>query len=72
MKISLTIEFPDALAEEFVQLIRNFDVKHDPRHEDIVKLCWVMEGNVGIKRMQEVLGSIDPPAAFTQVFERMK
>ncbi len=43
MKISLTIEFPDALAEEFVQLIRNFDVKHDPRHEDIVKLCWVVE-----------------------------
>lgn len=70
MKISLTIEFPDELAQEFMQLVRTFDAKHDPRHQGAVKVTMLNQSDLTIEKMTAVLESLDPPPDFMQVWQK--
>lgn len=44
MKIHFSAELPDGLAQEFLQHLRDFDIRHDPHHENKVRLYIFPEG----------------------------
>ena len=71
MKISLTIEFPDDLAQDFMQSIRIFDMKHDPNHEGKVKIAWFGKSDdMSFEELKAIMESVDPPFAFLEGFKR--
>jgi hypothetical protein len=71
MKISVTIELPDDLTQEFIQMIRVFDMKHDPNHEGRVKVAWFGESNeMPFEKLQAIMESVDPPFAFRKAFKK--
>jgi len=58
--MSLKVTIPDDLAKEFLQMIRDFDTKHDPNHEDKVTLQVFAEGGLTVEEMSEILDSMTP------------
>ena len=70
MKISLMIEFPDELAQEFMQMIRTFDAKHDPNHEGIVKISWLGESEMPVEKIKILMEAVDPPFDFLRVYKK--
>lgn len=61
MKINLSVTVPDELAAEFMQVIRDFDTKHDPRHEDKIVVQMLAETDKSIEQMQAIHDAIRPP-----------
>ena len=71
MKISLTIDLPDELAQDFLQLIRVFDRKHDPNHEGKVKITWFGKSDdMPVEKMKAIIESVDPPFEIIKVFKK--
>ena len=61
MKIFLRVELPDKLAREFWQQLRDFDVKHDPRHEDKIMIRALSESDHSAEEMETILRTLSPP-----------
>ena len=68
MKIHFEIELPDELGPAFFQHIRDFDIKHDPRHEGKVKMALTTESHHSIEEMKALLDGIRPRPEFLQEF----
>jgi hypothetical protein len=64
MKIAVSVTMPDDLVGEFLQLLRDFDVKHDPNHEGKVVLQMLAEGNQTAEQMAAVFDAIRPSMEF--------
>ena len=60
MKINLTVELPSELAQEFMQVLRDFDTKHDPEHQGIVKFSALLEGEMTAEEATAMLQGITP------------
>jgi len=70
MKISLTIELPDDLAQDFLQSIRIFDMKHDPNHEGKIKVAWFGKSDdMPFEKLTAIMESVDPPFEFMKTFK---
>jgi hypothetical protein len=70
MKISLTIELPDDLAQDFLQSIRIFDMKHDPNHKGKIKVAWFGQSDeMPLEKLTAIMESIDPPFGGIRVFK---
>ena len=70
MKISLTIERPDDLAQDFLQSIRIFDMKHDPNHEGKIKVVWFGKSDdITVEKMKAIMESVNPPFEFIKTFK---
>jgi hypothetical protein len=67
MKIHLRIELADELAGEFMQAIRDFDTKHDPGHENKVKVEMMIESDWPAEQMAALLQAVKPAPAFTVI-----
>jgi hypothetical protein len=61
MKIQLTAELPDALYGPFLQHLRDFDTKHDPRHEGIVKFYTATNTEMTAEEISKIAAGIYPP-----------
>jgi hypothetical protein len=64
VKVTLQIELPDELAQEWMQYVRNFDTKHDPNHEGKVKLQMLCDSDWPAERMQAMLQAVSPSPRF--------
>jgi hypothetical protein len=67
VKVTLSIELPDALALDFMQAIRDFDMKHDPNHEGLVKVQALSESDLPLIEMQKIFQSMEPPPGYSAV-----
>lgn len=43
MKINCTVTIPDELYREFLQHMRDFDMKHDPNHEGRIQCFFLAD-----------------------------
>ncbi len=66
MKVLLEISFPDSLAQEFMQILRDFDMKHDPKHEDRITMRTLSESNQSVEEMKAIFAALRPPFEFTK------
>ena len=62
MKIVMQVELPDELAHAFLQTVRNFDLRHDPRHEGTIKIQQLLECDWPAEQMQAMLQTVMPTA----------
>lgn len=60
MKITLSVELPDELAPEFLQTIRDFDMKYDPEHSNKVIFKMLAKSDLSVEEMEKILGGITP------------
>lgn len=62
MTVNVVIDLPDELLQEFVQHMRDFDTKHDPNHEDIVRLSiGVIGSEMTAARVEQAMRNVQPP-----------
>ena len=67
MKINLTVELPDRLAQTFLQVLRDFDMKNDPQHLGVVKFSTLLESEMTSDEAVALLQGITPmPEYLTQ------
>ena len=64
MKVYLRVDLPDELLGEFMQAIRDFDVKHDPNHEGRVHFESLAESDWPLEKMAKIFKAITPQPAF--------
>ena len=69
MKITLSVSMPDHLTQEFLQLIRDFDIKHDPNHEDKIIVQMLGVGNQTAEQMEAVFGALRPRMEHMHTFK---
>jgi hypothetical protein len=70
MIISLMIDLPDDLAQDFLQSIRVFDMKHDPNREGKVKIAWFGKSkDIPFEELKAIMESVDPPFEFIKTFK---
>ena len=67
MKINLTVELPNELAQAFMQTLRDFDVKHDPEHLGIIKLSTLLAGELTAEEATTMLLGITPTPKYLSV-----
>jgi hypothetical protein len=68
MKIHFTADLPDELAQEFLQHLRDFDMKHDPNHENKIKMYIFPEGKCPTAEdAVKLMMSMNPPPQFVSV-----
>lgn len=73
MEISVTINLPDELVQEFLQSIRVFDMKHDPNHEGKVKITgFGKSDDMPVEKIKAIIESVDPPFEFLQGFKKVR
>lgn len=66
MKVFLEISFPDDQAREFMQMLRNFDTKHDPRREGKVTMRIMGKSDQSVEQMKAIFAALKPPFKFTR------
>ena len=64
MKVYLRVDLPEELVREFLQAIRDFDMKHDPAHEGRVHTDMLGESDWPKEKMAAMMRSISPPPEF--------
>lgn len=69
MKIVFEIDLAEELAGEFLQYMRDFDMKHDPLHEGKVTMTITMKSRHSSAEMKKILEAITPRPEF---FEEIK
>lgn len=66
-RIYFRVEMPEALLAEFMQSIRDFDLKHDPHHEDKVRFESVAETDWPQQKLVEMFRALKPSPSFLGV-----
>lgn len=66
-KIYFRVDISDALVGELMQVIRDFDLKHDPNRDGKVHVESLMESNFPVEKMEAVFKQIEPPFPYTAV-----
>lgn len=61
VKVSVNAELPKELVKSFVQYIRDFDTKHDPKKYSDVHFLILMTGDITQAEAEEIMRSINPP-----------
>jgi len=61
VRIYFQVELPDALAGEFLQVLRSFDAKHDPQHRDIIRMQIISETDWPIEKAKQMFEALTPP-----------
>ena len=69
MKITLSVEMPDGLLQEFMQTIRNFDTKYDPEHEDKIVVHMLTQSGHTLEELKTVLSGVHPQMKETKVIK---
>ena len=59
-KIYLRVTIPDELQGEFMQVIRDFDTKHDPHHRGIVHTDMLTETDFPAEKMADIMQQVAP------------
>lgn len=64
VKVSVTVDLPKHLLQEYVQHIRDFDTKHDVGKKSDVQFVILMSGDITPSEGEHVIRSIKPPFDF--------
>ena len=67
MRILLEVQIPDDLGMEFMQVLRDFDMKHDPNHEDKVQVRMLMHSEQTMDEVNAMFDRITPVPQFRQI-----
>jgi hypothetical protein len=63
IKAVFQVTLPDELLQPFMQMVRDFDMKHDPDHEGKVHFEILTDSNWPAEKMVEVMNAISPRPA---------
>jgi hypothetical protein len=69
-KVLVSVEMPEALVQKFLQWVRDFDTKHDPNHEDKIKIAMLVQADKSVDEMLTTFNSISPGFPYTEFFKK--
>jgi hypothetical protein len=67
IKAVFRVTMPDELLQPFMQMIRDFDMQHDPGHESKVHVETLIENDWPADKMEKILRAITPSPAHMYV-----
>jgi len=64
IEVVFRASMPDELLLQFIQVIRDFDMKHDPDHTDKIKFEMLTDSDWPADKMTAVLQAVQPQPKF--------
>lgn len=70
-KVYFRVTLPDELFQPLMQAIRDFDTKHDPKHEGKIQFESLAETDFPVEKLEAVMKTISPsfPVTVTKRFD---
>lgn len=63
----MEVRIPDELTAEFLQVMRDFDMKYDPEHEDKVQVRMLSQSELSVDKVNAIFDTITPTPHFRTV-----
>ena len=71
MKLYFSAEMPDHLVPDFLQVVRDFDTRHDPKHKGHVHFETMMETDWPVERAEAIFKGLRPAPEFVEFIRKI-